>query len=449
MRNLTEKEINDIVNSLTFFSENPEPLENVLQKHKNFIRKNLLRVRIDANQIPKLKETIIKAFYQSIISPGEAVGVNAAQCIAEPITQSTLSTFHHTGQSEKNVTLGFGRSKELTNCTSNQSTPTVSIYFKEKHNLAELHKTIDRLQQTLVNDLVDSYEVISPGNFKLEWWHKMFMKFHEMKKPNKSEWVARFIFNPKKIFERSITIREIADTIQKRYGDIRIVVSPYSLYTIDIIVNCSEITITGVKTPELQTLFENNDEEYVFEYYMKKIVMPELRKQHIVGIRNIESIYPRKENGSWVIDTDGTNLREILLIENIDTTKTVSNDIWEIYATLDIEAVREYLLQEFIKIISMGGNYINPRHIEVLVDKMCHTGTIRAMARYGIEEDQFSVISRASFEEVMKHFIHAAVGSEVDDIYSISPNIAVGKPIRAGTGFNEIKNVAIVRDEYE
>ena len=36
----------------------------------------------------------------------------------------------------------------------------------------------------------------------------------------------------------------------------------------------------------------------------------------------------------WVIDTDGTNLIEILSNPNIDHTRTISNDIREIYDTL-------------------------------------------------------------------------------------------------------------------
>ena len=467
LRYLTPHEINDIVNSLNFFEENPEPLENILQKHRKEIKKSLLKVKLTDENIPKLKEKIINAFYQSVIQPGEAVGVNAAQCIGEPITQSTLSTFHHTGQSEKNVTLGFSRSKELMNCTENQSTPSVSIYFKDQYSLKALHKIMDKLPQTLINDVVDGYTVIEPENYKLEWWHKMFLKYHNMKKPGKLEWILRLNFNSKNMFSRNLKLSEIAEYLGKCYADIRIIVSPCSLWIIDILVNCENITIEGLKTPQLGILFRNFDNDNAYSFYMHKIVSTEIRKLFISGIKNIESVYPRKTDSrsdenilqrktgtksndisskatNWVIDTDGTNLREILLLPEVDPYRTISNDIWEIYAIFDIDAVREYLLDQFIKIVSMGGNWINPRHIEVLVDKICHTGSMRAMARFGVEPEQYSVISKASFEEVMKHFVNAAVGNEIDHINTISPNIAVGKPIRAGTGFNDIKQMKIV-----
>jgi DNA-directed RNA polymerase I subunit RPA1 len=46
-------------------------------------------------------------------SPGEAVGVIAAQSVGEPSTQMTLNTFHFAGRGEANVTLGIPRLREL------------------------------------------------------------------------------------------------------------------------------------------------------------------------------------------------------------------------------------------------------------------------------------------------------------------------------------------------
>jgi DNA-directed RNA polymerase beta' subunit len=445
-RNLTEKEISSILDSLQFFNNNSEPLQNCIDRHKHALKNQLTRIVIPPENIEKLKQKIIKSFYESIVSPGESVGVNAAQCIAEPITQSTLNTFHHAGNNDMNVTLGFGRSKEIMNCTPNQSTPSMVIYFDKKYkSLKDLHKIIDRFPQTLLYDLTETYEIINPIDYKLQWWHKFFLKSKDMEKPNELEWVLRLKFDSKKMYERNCSPKEIADKLQKSYNDIRIIVSPFNLFTIDILVNCSSISIEGIKSPELRVLLnEETDDDTVYNYYMKKIVYPEIIKQHIIGIKNIKKVYPRKDNEDWVVNTQGTNMREILNQTGVDSFRTFSNDIWEIYHILDIEAAREYLSQEFTKIVSMGGNYINARHVDILVDKMCHTGTMRAMARFGIEANQFSVISKASFEEVMKHFINAAVGSEVDNINSISPNIAVGKPIRAGTGFNTVKKVNIV-----
>ena len=40
----------------------------------------------------------------------------------------------------------------------------------------------------------------------------------------------------------------------------------------------------------------------------------------------------------WVLDTVGSNLKDILACDFIDSNKTISNDIQEVYRTLGIEA---------------------------------------------------------------------------------------------------------------
>ena len=56
----------------------------------------------------------------------------------------------------------------------------------------------------------------------------------------------------------------------------------------------------------------------------------------------------------WVLDTDGTNLIELLSNPNIDTTRTISNDIREIYDTLGIEAARYALYKELLLLCESG-----------------------------------------------------------------------------------------------
>jgi DNA-directed RNA polymerase beta' subunit len=196
---------------------------------------------------------------------------------------------------------------------------------------------------------------------------------------------------------------------------------------------------------------------------MYNIVCLEIRSLFVCGIYNITNVFPRKiskyEYGiplkphikhsitsdyEWMIETQGTNLNELFKLPFIDTFRTYSNDFMEIYSFFGIEGARTFLLFEFTNIVTASGGYINPRHIKILVDKMTHTGEIRAIARYGIETAQYDPISRASFEEVMKHLITSASFSEVDRLNSISSNIALGTKIRAGTGYAQTKDIPII-----
>ena len=87
-------------------------------------------------------------FNQALCAPGECVGVIAAQSIGEPATQMTLNTFHHTGISAKNVTLGIPRLTEIINVTSNLRSPSMIVYLKP-------HVANDQMQAKRVKDRVE------------------------------------------------------------------------------------------------------------------------------------------------------------------------------------------------------------------------------------------------------------------------------------------------------
>ena len=67
-------------------------------------------------------------YMRSLVEPGEAVGVVAAQSVGEPSTQMTLNTFHLAGHSAKNVTLGIPRLREIImTATPHIMTPTMTL----------------------------------------------------------------------------------------------------------------------------------------------------------------------------------------------------------------------------------------------------------------------------------------------------------------------------------
>lgn len=67
-------------------------------------------------------------YMKSLVDPGEAVGVIAAQSVGEPSTQMTLNTFHLAGHSAKNVTLGIPRLREIVmTASADISTPMMTL----------------------------------------------------------------------------------------------------------------------------------------------------------------------------------------------------------------------------------------------------------------------------------------------------------------------------------
>ena len=100
-----------------YFKDNPDKL--IKDKKTN----------PDAHLTKKTFQSIMDLKYmKSLVEPGEAVGVVAAQSVGEPSTQMTLNTFHLAGHSAKNVTLGIPRLREIImTATPHIMTPTMTL----------------------------------------------------------------------------------------------------------------------------------------------------------------------------------------------------------------------------------------------------------------------------------------------------------------------------------
>ena len=57
----------------------------------------------------------------------------------------------------------------------------------------------------------------------------------------------------------------------------------------------------------------------------------------------------------WLLETDGTNLIDILGNEYVDSTRTISNDIIEVYELLGIEASRSLLINQLDEVFIAQG----------------------------------------------------------------------------------------------
>jgi DNA-directed RNA polymerase II subunit RPB1 len=138
----------------------------------------------------------------------------------------------------------------------------------------------------------------------------------------------------------------------------------------------------------------------------------------------------------WVLDTDGTNLIDILANANIDTTRTISNDIREIYETLGIEASRNALYKELLAVVSEGS--MNYRHMSLLIDTMTYKGQLMSIDRHGINRGDIGPLAKSSFEESTDMLINASIFAEYDKVNGVSANVMLGQQPPCGTGDSRI-----------
>ncbi|CAO1615426.1 unnamed protein product [Parajaminaea phylloscopi] len=86
---------------------------------------------------PERFRALVSVLYlRSLIDPGEAVGLLAAQGVGEPSTQMTLNTFHFAGHGAANVTLGIPRLREIV-MTASQKIRTPIMHLPVLDNITD------------------------------------------------------------------------------------------------------------------------------------------------------------------------------------------------------------------------------------------------------------------------------------------------------------------------
>ena len=164
-----------------------------------------------------------------------------------------------------------------------------------------------------------------------------------------------------------------------------------------------------------------------------KLVRKKLR-----GVKDIKRAFIRKQGEEYVIYAEGSNLKDIIEIPGVDPSRITTNDIYQIGETFGIEAARNAIIEETMKVLDDQDLNVDLRHIMLVADCMTLTGRIQAVGRQGISGNKGSVLARAAFEETEKHILNAALHNEIDPLAGVAENIIIGQPIPVGTGTVEL-----------
>ena len=262
------------------------------------------------------------------------------------------------------------------------------------------------------------------------------------KNHSKSNWVLRMKFNKEKMLSFGLRMIDIYTKLNKTYNKYIDCV-----YSDD---NAEECIFRVRLTEYAYKDIENKDEIAAIKAMEHNIVYQVLLKGYKginkVSLNKKKYDYYNEDKGEfdkvveWVLDTDGTNLMEILTNPNIDSTRTISNDIREIHSVLGIEAARNALYNELVNVTGEGS--MNYRHLSLLIDTMTFKGNLMSIDRHGINRNQSSALSKSSFEESVDMLINASIFSEYDNLTGVSPQIMIGSCPSSGTG-----NFDVILDE--
>ena len=331
-------------------------------------------------------ERLEKAVGDSMIEPGESIGIVTAESFGEPSTQMILDVFHFAGVSEMQVTQGLPRLIEIADARKKPSTPRMKIYLKQKYTRRneDIKIVALKIKETKLGDISEEISI--------DVAKKHIEVVLDKKRIRELELKPGFVLAKISDGMKTMIVKEGTDCL----------------------------------------ILKPKDKELPFsEIYRLK---EKVKNLHIRGLKGITQVLPIKEEEDVIIHCAGSNLKEAFDLEEADISRIMTNNIFEIAEVLGIEAARFAIINDVQEVLDQQGLEVDIRHLMFLADAMTRTGTIKGITRTGITGEKVSVLARASFETPIKHLVNASLVGERDPLNSVIENVMLNQPVPLGTG---------------
>ncbi|MFB6490702.1 MAG: DNA-directed RNA polymerase subunit A'' [Thermoproteus sp. AZ2] len=329
----------------------------------------------------------LRLYVRSLIDSGEAIGIVTAQSIGEPSTQMILRSFHFAGLREFSMARGLPRMIEIVDARRKPSTPLMFIYLRPPYNKSrdaatEVAKKIQLVTVENLSKLID-VDYIS--------------------------YAITIEIDPEQLKYRDLTMRDVEKALSKMRG------KGVSIETE------GNYVYVKLEAPDMTKLRKLRDK---------------VLQTKIGGIKGIKKVLVDQDRntGEWYIIAEGTNLEAVLELEEVDASRTYSNDLHEVAEVLGIEAARTLIAQEIRRVLQDQGLDVDIRHMYMVADAMTWLGKVRPIGRHGVVGSKESPLARAAFEVTVKTLVEAAVKGEVEGFRGVFENIIAGRYVPIGTG---------------
>lgn len=485
------------------FTNLPTTLVRVTENARSILKKCLKFAVLYEEVIPDFCKEIQDMYESSKIQVGCSVGMIAACSIGEPTTQLTLNTFHLAGTGrDVSIGVPRLNELMSTSKPEKQKKPSGTFYFNDdklrdyteqlkelrnKPETPELSQTLKTLtakrmeyahnlkatyQEICVSDMLKTYKFLYVAEQIFERKHfpyvtgeiydqynpKWWKTFNDINSPddyltNPMFWVMKLHLDLQKMYDYRFGLRLIANAIESECPEVRCLCSPDVDSEIDVYINFEHITGLMKGSKLFQTF--KNDRSFITEhnlefYICRDIIQPAILSVCVSGIPGIGDSFVREDMSTGEICVDAnfkqrtaivSKKRFIALLsdELIDYTRTIVDDMRTIQAVLGMEATIRFLNEEITRVISYDGTYVNPRHIQLLVDSMTYTGEITSVRRDGIPRD-VGPIAKIMFEQSIANAVTSASYTETDKHESIASSIFTGNYKNFGTGMVELES---------
>nr|XP_018912364.1 PREDICTED: DNA-directed RNA polymerase III subunit RPC1 [Bemisia tabaci] len=353
--------------------------------------------RLTMTQLVKFIKTCRDKYIRAKIEPGTAVGALAAQSIGEPGTQMTLKTFHFAGVASMNITQGVPRIKEIINASKVISTPIITAYLEEDEDESFARAVKARIEKTTLGDVTEYMEEVYLA-------HDCYL-------------VIKIDTLRLKLLQLEVDIESICVSIATAKLNLKHhQIKPDSDAVIHIYPDSLRMSLD-------MTL---------------KVLKDQLPNVVISGLPGVNRAVIHEDNSAgktkYKLLVEGDNLKDVMATRGVNGKKCTSNNTYQVYATLGIEAARSTVMTEIESVMENHGMSIDHRHSMLVADLMTSHGETLGITRHGLAKIKESVLNLASFEKTADHLFDAAYYGQTDVISGVSESIIMGIPVSIGTG---------------
>tara|TARA_B110001450_G_scaffold256622_1_gene287798 strand:+ start:4067 stop:8008 length:3942 start_codon:yes stop_codon:yes gene_type:complete len=368
----------------------------------------------------------------------ENVGCIAAQSISERGTQLTLNTFHSAGVSAKNVTLGIPRFKEILDASKTPKTPCTTLRFAAPFQRSAIFAEYmaNTLPLTRLSDIVKlcsilydpdpSTTVVADDRWIVETDNILGICIPE----HSSNFVVRIELLQEVMQSRHLTPTTVRRILSERLVG-RALVSSSEANSLEWIIR---IRFHHMKDMVAHGNIGSEQEAILCHRALNVLLDTVVISGHpkITGANTSDDL---NHKGCHVVHAYGNVLLDSSASDVVDWERSTSNDMWEVYHTLGIEAAAHVIFEQMKAVVAFDGTYVDDRHILLIVDNICHGGSIMPLNRHGINKTEHtSPLMRCSFEETMDVLCEAAGFAQSENARGVSTSIMTGQLANMGTG---------------
>lgn len=410
----------------------------------------LIASGISNSMLAAVLERITIKIRASFIEYGTSVGVIAAQSISEPITQFLLDAKHRSGLRKEKIDT-ISRVDEILSAKVVANTQNIMTlvprdeYKYDRNRVVEIANHIEMLplSRFIVSTNIFFEEFGAPTHPDyvheaaiIKQWQAY--KYGDAAPNDLINWCIHFELDKQELILKSMKLKTIYFKLRDKFPHLyvvhnsqnsdRIVLRVYIHNTAGFIKRGADIDVNLIeeRVMEIKRCIIRGVSGIIGAEVLKKGLAHTVVNQH--GALEVRQMF--------IIETDGTNISEIMENPYLNQYECNTNSIIEIEKIYGIEAARNKILYELQTVINDQAIY---EHSSMYADEMTYNARVTNIQRSGLGKREIdAVLLRSSFGGPVQVLQAAAINSQVDHLHGMSAALCVGTIAKWGSVYNDI-----------